>query len=211
MINNLIVNVESKTNKITNNDKIAIITYHFSEIMRALGIDLQNDSVKDTPKRVAKMYVNEIFYGLNKKNKPKFKLFRNSVKYENMLIVKDIQIYSVCEHHFLPFIGTACVAYIPNKKLIGLSKINRIVDYFCRQPQLQEKLTNNILDELSHILHTENVLVTIKATHLCVMLRGIKDRTSETVTLAVKGKFKSKKLQNQFYLQLNSYNENRTI
>jgi len=211
MLHNIIVNLNEKNDKLKKHEKIESISYHFSEIMKILGLDLNNDSLKDTSKRVAKMYVNEIFYGLNKENKPTFKLFNNKFNYHDMVVIKDIQVRSMCEHHFLPFIGTASIAYFPNKKLLGLSKINRIVDFFARRPQLQERLTINIKEELSRILQTDDIMVFIKAKHFCVIFRGIKDVSSETVTVAFGGKFKQQNIQNQFYQQINIQNDIRQI
>lgn len=161
----------------------------FKEIMNVLGLDLTDDSLKGTPKRVAKMYVEEIFSGLNPDNKPKIALFDNKYQYNQMLVEKNITFYSNCEHHFVPIIGKAHVAYISSGKVIGLSKLNRIVQYYAKRPQVQERLTNQIANELKTILNTEAVAVIIDAKHLCVSSRGIKDETSATVTSYYGGVF----------------------
>lgn len=161
----------------------------FSEIMDVMGLDLTDDSLQGTPKRVAKMYIDEIFSGLNPANKPKIALFKNKYQYNQMLVEKNITFYSNCEHHFVPIIGKAHIAYISSGKVIGLSKLNRIVQYFAKRPQVQERLTNQIAEELKHILETEDVAVIIDAKHLCVSSRGIKDDTSSTVTSYFGGKF----------------------
>lgn len=180
------------------NAKIKIISKHFEEIMRVLGLDLDDDSLSGTPDRVAKMYVNEIFSGLNPENKPSITLFNNKYNYEEMLVEKDIKVHSFCEHHFVPIIGKAHVAYISNGKVIGLSKINRIVDYFARRPQVQERLTVQIAEELKKALQTEDVAVAITADHMCVTLRGIKDQDSSTYTSSFHGKFKEKEYRQEF-------------
>lgn len=182
--------------------KIKIISKHFEEIMRVLGLDLDDDSLSGTPDRVAKMYVNEIFSGLNPENKPPITLFDNKYNYEEMLVEKDIKVHSFCEHHFVPIIGKAHVAYISNGKVIGLSKINRIVDYFARRPQVQERLTVQIAEELKEALHTEDVAVAITADHMCVTLRGIKDQGSSTYTSSFHGKFKEKEYRQEFLDQI---------
>ena len=161
----------------------------FAEIMDVMGLDLTDDSLKGTPRRVAKMYIDEIFSGLDPKNKPKVALFDNKYKYQQMLVEKNITFYSNCEHHFVPIIGKAHVAYISSGKVIGLSKLNRIVQYFAKRPQVQERLTNQIAMELKEILNTEDVAVIIDAKHLCVSSRGIKDDTSSTVTSYYGGVF----------------------
>jgi GTP cyclohydrolase IA len=184
--------------------KIELIAQHFGEIMRILGLDLKDDSLKGTPQRVAKMYVNEIFSGLDPNNKPAVTLFDNAYNYEEMLVEKNIKVHSFCEHHFVPIIGKAHVAYISNGKVIGLSKINRIVDYFSRRPQVQERLTVQIADELKKALHTEDVAVAITADHMCVTLRGIKDQDSSTFTSSFHGKFKEKEYRKEFFEQIRS-------
>jgi GTP cyclohydrolase I len=165
------------------------ISFLFAEIMDVLGLDLTDDSLKGTPSRVAKMYVDEIFSGLNPFNKPKIALFENKYQYNQMLVEKNITFYSNCEHHFVPIFGKAHIAYISSGKVIGLSKLNRIVQYFSQRPQVQERLTNQIGRELVEILGTEDVAVIIDAKHLCVSSRGIKDDTSSTVTAYYGGAF----------------------
>ena len=165
------------------------ISHLFHEIMDVLGLDLTDDSLKDTPKRVAKMYVEEIFSGLNPANKPKISLFENKYRYNQMLIEKNITFYSNCEHHFVPFTGQAHIAYVSSGKVIGLSKLNRIVQYYANRPQVQERLTNQIAQDLQEILNTKDVAVIIDAKHLCVSSRGVKDNTSTTITSYYGGVF----------------------
>ena len=167
-------------------EKIAVL---FKEIMDVIGLDLTDDSLKGTPKRVAKMYIEEIFSGLNPNNKPKIALFDNKYQYNQMLVEKNITFYSNCEHHFVPIIGKAHIAYISSGKVIGLSKLNRIVQYYAKRPQVQERLTNQIAEDLKNALQTDNVAVIIDAKHLCVSSRGIKDDTSATVTSYYGGEF----------------------
>lgn len=183
-------------------EKIDKIQYHFSEIMEVLGLDLSDDSLRDTPKRVAKMYVKEIFSGLQEKNRPEITLFNNKYNYDRMLIEKDITVYSNCEHHFVPIIGKAHVAYFPHNHVIGLSKINRLVQYYARRPQVQERLTMQIAEGLKEILGHEDVAVVIKADHLCVASRGIEDTNSKTITEHFSGKFKLDKVRENFLAQL---------
>ncbi len=178
--------------------KIELIEKHFREIMHILGLDLDDDSLKGTPNRVAKMYVKEIFSGLNPANKPDVALFENKYKYKEMLVEKDISFYSNCEHHFVPIVGKAHVAYISHGKVVGLSKINRIVNYFAKRPQVQERMTVQIANELMEALQTPDVAVVIEATHLCVSSRGIKDATSKTVTSEFTGKFQDAQTKNEF-------------
>ena len=175
--------------KLSADEKKKRIAILFEEIMDVLGLDLEDDSLKGTPKRVAKMYIDEIFSGLNPANKPKIALFDNKYQYNQMLVEKNITFYSNCEHHFVPIIGKAHVAYISSGKVIGLSKLNRIVQYYAKRPQVQERLTNQIAEDLKYILGTEDVAVIIDAKHLCVSSRGIKDETSATVTTYYGGKF----------------------
>jgi GTP cyclohydrolase I len=170
-------------------EKIKIISGHFRGIMNTLGLDLQDDSLKNTPERVAKMFVKEIFSGLDPANKPSATLFENKYSYKQMLVEKNISLYSTCEHHFVPIIGKAHIAYISKGKVIGLSKINRIVQYYSQRPQVQERLTIQIANELSKVLGTEDVAVMIDAVHLCVSSRGIKDMDSSTITAEYRGKF----------------------
>jgi len=175
-----LINDEEKKEKIAN---------LFGQIMEVMGLDLTDDSLKGTPKRVAKMYVDEIFSGLNPANKPKIALFDNKYQYNQMLVEKNIQFYSNCEHHFVPIFGKVHVAYVSSGKVIGLSKINRIVQYFANRPQVQERLTNQVARELATILETEDIAVIIDAKHLCVASRGIKDDSSATVTSYYGGVF----------------------
>lgn len=178
--------------------KVELIEEKFRDIMHILGLDLNDDSLKGTPHRVAKMYVKEIFSGLNPENQPKIALFENKYKYKEMLVEKDITFYSNCEHHFVPIIGKAHVAYISNGQVIGLSKINRIVQYFSKRPQVQERLTMQIANYLKQVLQTEDVAVVIDAHHLCVSSRGIQDVSSATVTSSYNGKFNNEQTRNEF-------------
>jgi GTP cyclohydrolase I len=187
---------------LSDNEKIARIEHHFREIMLTLGLDLNDDSLNGTPKRVAKMYVKEIFSGLNPDNKPKIALFENKYKYKEMLVEKDITFYSNCEHHFVPIIGKAHVAYIANGSVIGLSKINRIVQYFAKRPQVQERLTVQIANELKRALGTDDVAVVIDAVHLCVSSRGVEDINSKTVTSHFSGKFAEDATKSEFFTYL---------
>ena len=177
--------------KMSEQEKMDKIEHHFKAIMETLGLDLTDDSLKGTPKRVAKMYVQEIFNGLDPANKPKVALFENKYKYNQMLVEKDITFYSNCEHHFVPIYGKAHVAYISNGKVIGLSKLNRIVQYFGKRPQVQERMTMQIAKELQKVLQTEDVAVIIDAKHLCVSSRGVQDNSSATVTSFYGGKFEN--------------------
>lgn len=177
--------------KLSDQEKKEKISILFEEIMDVLGLDLNDDSLKGTPERVAKMYVDEIFCGLNPKNKPSVALFENKYQYNQMLVEKNISFYSNCEHHFVPIIGKAHVAYISSGKVIGLSKLNRIVQYYAKRPQVQERLTMQIANELKAVLETEDVAVIIDAKHLCVSSRGVKDDTSSTVTTFFGGQFNS--------------------
>jgi len=185
--------------KMDNDEKKSIIAFHFREIMETLGLDLNDDSLKGTPERVAKMYIDEIFSGLDPANKPKIALFDNKYQYKEMLVEKNITFYSNCEHHFVPIIGKAHVAYISNGKVIGLSKLNRIVQYFAKRPQVQERMTVQIAKELQTILETENVAIVIEAKHLCVSSRGVHDDTSTTVTSFYGGDFKHSNKRNELH------------
>lgn len=171
------------------NTKIEVIAKHFRSIMETMGLDLTDDSLKDTPKRVAKMYINEIFSGLNPANKPDVTLFDNKYSYSQMLVERNINVKSHCEHHFVPITGRAHVAYFSNGKVIGLSKLNRLVQYCAQRPQVQERLTIQIAAELSAALGTEDVAVMVDAFHHCVSSRGIADPFSTTVTTEFRGKF----------------------
>ncbi len=185
-------------------EKIKAIEQKVWDILHLLGMDLTDDSLKGTPKRVAKMFVNEIFGGLHPDRKPSASTFDNKYKYGQMLVEKNITIYSTCEHHLLPIVGKAHVAYISNGTVVGLSKMNRIVDYFAKRPQVQERLTIQIVQELQKILNTDNVACVIDAKHLCVNSRGIRDISSSTVTAEFGGLFNNKETKREFldYLQL---------
>ena len=174
---------------LSDEEKMEKIESKFREIMDVLGLDLNDDSLSGTPKRVAKMYVKEIFSGLNPKNHPDVKTFENVYGYNHMLVERDINVNSTCEHHFLPIVGHAHVAYIPNGRVVGLSKLNRIVDHYARRPQVQERLTRQILHALQELLGTDDVAVVIDAKHLCVSSRGIQDESSSTVTASYSGLF----------------------
>ncbi|MBN4071011.1 GTP cyclohydrolase I FolE [Crocinitomix catalasitica] len=179
-------------------EKIAIIEEKFAEIMQALGLDLNDDSLMGTPRRLAKMFVNELFAGLDPDNSPATSIFENKYDYTEMLVEKDITVYSTCEHHFLPIVGKAHVAYFTEGKVIGLSKMNRVVDYFAKRPQVQERMTIQIVRHLQEVLGTDNVACVIDARHLCVNSRGIKDIQSSTVTAEFGGKFKETAVRQEF-------------
>ncbi len=184
-------------------DKIERIKKNISEIMLTLGLDLDDDSLKGTPGRVAKMFVTEIFGGLHPDRKPKSSTFDNKYKYSEMLVEKNITLYSTCEHHLLPIVGRAHVAYISNGTVIGLSKMNRIVDYFSRRPQVQERLNIQIVKELQQVLGTDDVACVIDAKHLCVNSRGIRDIESSTVTAEYGGRFKEGSVRREFLDYIN--------
>lgn len=185
-------------------EKIAIIKKDVENILQTLGMDLTDDSLKGTPNRVAKMFVQEIFGGLHPDRKPKASTFENKYKYGEMLVEKNITLYSTCEHHLLPIVGRAHIAYISNGTVVGLSKMNRVVDYYAKRPQVQERLTMQIVKELQHILGTEDVACVIDAKHLCVNSRGIRDIDSSTVTSEFGGKFKQPQTRREFldYIKL---------
>jgi GTP cyclohydrolase I len=187
-------------------DKIDKIEGHVHEIMQTLGMDMTDDSLMGTPKRVAKMYVNEIFGGLSPQKKPKASTFENNYKYGEMLVEKNITVYSTCEHHLLPIIGRAHVAYISSGRVVGLSKMNRIVHYYAKRPQVQERLTMQIVKELQKALDTEDVACIIDAKHLCVNSRGINDIESSTVTSEFGGKFKDETMRKELlnYIKLDT-------
>lgn len=187
-------------------EKIAIIKKDIESILQALGMDLTDDSLKGTPTRVAKMFVQEIFQGLHPDNKPKASTFKNKYKYGEMLVEKNITLYSTCEHHLLPIVGKAHIAYISNGTVVGLSKMNRIVDYYAKRPQVQERLTMQIVNELQEILNTKDVACVIDAKHLCVNSRGIRDIDSSTVTSEFGGKFKNSEIRREFldYIKLDT-------
>lgn len=182
----------------SDDEKIETIQNYFGKIMEELGLDLTDDSLSGTPYRVAKMYVKELFYGLNQKNKPKLSVFENKYGYKKMLVEQNITIDSSCEHHFLPITGYAHVGYIPKDKVVGLSKINRLVDYYAHRPQVQERLCLQILNDLQETLSTDDVIVIISAKHLCVSSRGIKDKSSLTTTMEYGGTFKNTEIRNEF-------------
>lgn len=188
---------------LTDEEKIAKIEEHFRGIMETLGLDLTDDSLQNTPKRVAKMYVKEIFSGLNPKNKPSVTLFENKYGYNQMLLEKNISVYSQCEHHFVPIIGKAHVAYIANGKVIGLSKIHRLVKYYAKRPQVQERLTKQIAEALKSTLGIEDVAVAIDARHMCVECRGVEDVTSSTITSALSGQFLNETTRSEFLRYIN--------
>ncbi len=183
----------------TDEEKIDNIEKLFAEIMEEIGLDLTDDSLQGTPYRVAKMYVKEMFQGLNPENKPSLSVFDNKYQYNRMLVEKDITFSSACEHHFLPIVGKAHIGYISSGKVIGLSKLNRVVEYYGRRPQVQERMTLQIFNELRDALETDDVIVVIEAEHLCVSTRGVNDKTSRTTTLEYGGKYEDDQLRNEFY------------
>ncbi len=191
---------------ITDDEKINLIKKDVENILNTLGLDLTDDSLKGTPNRVAKMFVKEIFGGLHPNKKPSSSTFDNKYKYGEMLVEKNITVYSTCEHHLLPIVGRAHVAYISNGTVVGLSKMNRIVDYFAKRPQVQERLTIQIVQELQKVLNTDDVACVIDAKHLCVNSRGIRDIESSTVTAEFGGKFKDDKVRREFldYIKLDT-------
>lgn len=190
----------------TDEQKIEVIQAHFEKIMEELGLDLEDDSLKGTPYRVAKMYVKELFKGLNPKNKPNLSVFDNKYQYNKMLIESNITFNSACEHHFLPIIGKAHVGYLSSGKVVGLSKINRIVDYYARRPQVQERMNIQVFNELKNVLNTENVIVVLEAQHLCVSTRGVNDSSSITTTIEYSGVFVNADTRNDFFKMINSAN-----
>lgn len=191
--------------KLSDEEKIEKIAAHFEQIMDTLGLDLTDDSLSGTPYRVAKMYVKEVFSGLNPKNKPDAKLFQNKYDYDGMIAVRDIELHSYCEHHFVPILGRVHVAYYAsNGQVVGLSKLNRIVRYFGKRPQVQERLTKQIANELKEVLNTPDVAVIVDAYHLCVSTRGVKDTKSSTVTAVYHGKFKKDSVKDEFLKHISS-------
>ncbi len=190
---------------ISDEEKIAAIAPHFKAIMEILGMDLKDDSLRGTPLRVAKMYVKELFQGLNPANMPSMTLFENKFQYNEMLVEKNINFYTNCEHHFVPFFGKAHVAYISSGKVIGLSKLNRLVEYFSKRPQVQERLTMQIGKALQTVLQTQDIAVMMDAKHLCVSSRGVKDDSSNTITTYFGGKFQEENTKNEFlkYIDIN--------
>ena len=184
-------------------DKMRTIEKHFHTIMEEIGLDMTDDSLQGTPHRVAKMFIQEIFSGLNPANKPKISVFDNSYHYDKMLVEANISFNSTCEHHFLPIVGKAHIGYVSSGKVIGLSKLNRIVDYYARRPQVQERLIMQIFNELKTVLETDNVIVVMEATHLCVSSRGIKDESSYTSTIQYGGIFNEKENRSDFFNMVN--------
>lgn len=183
---------------LSDEEKMERIAEHFHGIMHTLGLDLTDDSLKGTPHRVAKMYVKEVFSGLDPKNRPNVKLFENKYSYKEMLVERDITVHSFCEHHFVPIIGKAHIAYLNNGKVVGLSKLNRIVDHYARRPQVQERLTVQIANDLKKMLETEDIAVLVDARHMCVSLRGIEDVASSTLTASYHGAFKTTEVKEEF-------------
>lgn len=189
-------------NGLTHKQKVAKIEKHFTEIMKTLGLDLTDDSLIETPLRVAKMYCGEIFWGLDPEAFPKCTAVENKMSYNQMLVEEGVTVKSFCEHHILPIIGTATVAYIPKNKVLGLSKLNRIVEYFSRRPQIQERLTEQIFHALCFILETDNVAVMINGEHTCVSMRGVEDDTSSTTTSRLGGDFKENAMVRAEFMQI---------
>ena len=198
LMTNIKTPLKSDAFDISDDEKIQKIQEYFKGIMDTLGLDLEDDSLKGTPYRVAKMYVKDLFSGLDPKNKPSISTFDNKYQYSKMLVEKNIEFDSACEHHFLPMRGKAHVGYISSGKVIGLSKINRIVQYYGKRPQVQERLTIQILNELQSALKTKSVIVVVEAEHLCVSTRGVKDKSSSTITLECGGDFDDQDQQNAF-------------
>ena len=190
--------------ELNDTEKVAQISDHFAEIMKILGLDLRDDSLRGTPKRVAKMYVQEIFKGLNPANKPAATTFDNKYQYKRLVIERNIPLQSTCEHHFQPIFGVAHVAYIPNGQVIGLSKLNRIVDFYGRRPQVQERLTVQIAEDLKKTLHTEDVAVYIDAKHMCVQARGVEHHGASTITAEYSGKFLNETTKQEFLQAISS-------
>ncbi len=195
-----VIPTPQKDNGLSPDEKVQKVEEKFRDIMKILGLDLDDDSLVDTPRRLAKMYVLELFSGLEVKNFPKITVIENKMKYDQMVVVQNIEVLSVCEHHFQTIEGRATVAYIPGQKVIGLSKINRIVQFFARRPQVQERLTKQIADALVYILGTEDVAVHMNAKHYCVIARGIQDSSSSTATSDLRGHFKSRKETREEFL-----------
>ncbi len=187
-------------------DKMRRIEKNVTDTLHTLGLDLTDDSLKDTPKRVAKMLVQEIFEGLHPNKRPRMSTFENKFKYGEMIVEKNIGVYSTCEHHLLPIIGRAHIAYISTGRVIGLSKLNRIVNYYAKRPQVQERLTKQIVQDLQKVLETDDVACIIDAKHMCVITRGIKDTDSSTITSEYGGKFKDALVKREFldYIKMES-------
>ena len=203
IMSNLNTPIVDNAFELSDSEKIKLIENYFRKIMMVLGLDLEDDSLKGTPYRVAKMYVKEICAGLKIEEKPKVSLFDNKYNYSKMLIEKNITFYSICEHHFVPIVGKAHIGYVSSGKVIGLSKMHRIINYFSKRPQVQERMTVQIFNELKFILNTEDVAVLIDADHLCVSSRGIKDVTSSTITIESGGQFQREKKWSEFLSLIN--------
>lgn len=201
--NGKIINAVFTDNKMDISSQEKSIEYHFSKIMEALGLNLHEDGLKDTARRVAKMYVQEIFKGLNPANEPEITLFENKFKYNEMVVEMNIPVFSYCEHHFVPFIGKAHIAYISKGEVIGLSKLNRIVDFYARRPQIQERLTAQIADHIKKVLQTEDVAVILKASHLCIASRGVAQQGCETITNSLHGSFINTVNKQEFFTLIN--------
>jgi len=206
LFDNITTPVRKEALEVPDAEKMKKIEAKMKDVLEILGLDLTDDSLSGTPRRIAKMYVTEIFKGLNNQNMPKLSSFENKYKYGEMLVEKDISVFSSCEHHFLPIIGKAHVAYISSGKVIGLSKINRIVDYFARRPQVQERLTVQIVKAMQQALNTKDVACVVDAKHMCLVSRGIKDITSSTITGEFAGKFKDPEIKKDFlsYIEFNT-------
>lgn len=202
---NMGVETPSTNNDLDRKDKIDIIEQHFSKIMQVLGLDLADDSLAETPKRWAKMVVNETMWGLDRSAFPKCTAVDNKMHYDEMVVERNITVQSLCEHHILPIVGKATIAYIPNKKVLGLSKMPRIVEYFSRRPQIQERLTEQIFHALSYILETDNIAVMVDATHLCVSSRGVEDTSASTITSKLGGVFKTDASARAEFMRLVSF------
>lgn len=179
-----------------------IFAMKFRELLTHLGMHMKDDSLQETPGRIARMWANEVFYGLDYNNFPRCTTFENKMKYDEVIIAKDVNVASMCEHHFVPFVGVAHVGYVPTTKVIGLSKVNRVVDFFARRPQVQERLGEQIAAALSFILETEDIAVVIKCSHMCTRLRGVKDANSETITSVMSGRFREKEALRAEFLSL---------
>lgn len=196
--------MHSRAFAISDNEKIDQITEHFAQIMDIMGLDLSDDSLNGTPRRVAKMYVQEIFKGLNPSNKPSITTFDNKYQYKRLVIERNIPLQSTCEHHFQPIFGVVHIAYIPNGKVIGLSKLNRIADFYARRPQVQERLTIQIAEELKYALQTEDVAVYIDAKHMCVQARGVEHHGASTITAEYSGKFLNETTRREFLMAIST-------
>lgn len=203
------VETPTLSDQLDRKDKIDLIESKFTDIMTALGLDLSDDSLMDTPKRVAKMYVNEIFWGLDYEAFPKCTTVDNKMKYDEMVVERNVNVQSNCEHHFVIIDGVATVAYIPNQKVLGLSKINRIVEYFSKRPQIQERLTEQVYHALQYILETDNIGVVVHAKHYCVAARGVEDTGSSTITSKLGGVFKSDTNVRTEFMRLVSVDDHR--